>query len=432
MKVAIAGYGLEGRAAAGYYRKLGNDVTILDAQEDILLPPGVEGRLGAKYLDHLDDFDLIVRTAGLKPKLLKTSKPISSSTREFFARCPAPIIGITGTKGKGTTSTLIARMLEAAGKKVFLGGNIGVPALSFLSEITAGDIVVLELSSFQLMDIEQSPATAVVLMISPDHQDWHDDMAEYVAAKARLVRYQQPGDRCIFNARNALSSKIAQTSPGQRVPYMDPAGCDVTDGQITMAGIVVCSVAEVGLIGPHNLENICAAVAAIWPLIDDKKVISKVIKSFKGLPHRLELVGEAEGVRYFDDSFSTNPETTMAAIQSFADPKVLILGGSDKGADFSQLAEAVKSGNVRQVIAIGATAPAIASSLRLSGFNAITEGPADMPAILKAAQNAALPGDIVLLSPGCASFGLFQDYKDRGNQFKAAVSALVVGKYNAS
>lgn len=434
------GFGVEGRSAFAYWRSAGAEITICDANPKLKVPGGAQTRLGPEYLTGLESFDLIVRSPGVRPPEIMAANPnlqpekITSVTREFLAKCPSPVIGVTGTKGKGTTATLIAKILEAAGRKVWLGGNIGRPALDFLADVKPTDYAVLELSSFQLIDATQSPQTGVILMIAPDHQNWHADMREYVAAKGNLVRFQAANHMVVYNAQNRFSSDLAQLSQGRKVPYavgqstagnrQDEAGAYIKGGQIWMDKIPICSTGEVRLLGRHNLENVCAAVAATWPVVQDPAPIKRAIAAFTGLPHRLESVGEVGGVRYIDDSFSVVPDAAMAAIRSFAEPKVVVLGGSDKGAEFEALARTVKDSNVKACLVIGEVAPKIAAALDAAGFSDYVTGLSDMPGVLRAAAVAAAPGDVVLLSPGCASFGLFRDYKDRGERFKAAVSAL--------
>jgi UDP-N-acetylmuramoylalanine--D-glutamate ligase len=418
MKIAVIGYGLEGRAAEKYWKAKGADVEIRDIS------------LGADYLEHLNDFDIIIRSPGIRPDQL-TSRgidplKISSSTQEVLRHSPAPIIGVTGTKGKGTTATLIAKILATAGKRVWLGGNIGRPAYDFLPEVKADDVVVLELSSFQLMDITRSPHIAVCVMIAPEHLDWHLAMNEYTEAKGNIFRFQRPGDLAVYKNDDINAAKLAGYSHGEQVGYGAEPGAVVHNGFIMIDEIEIIKTSEIALIGPHNLENICAAVTATWKLVNNNPLpIRQVIAGFTGLPHRLQLTREFNAVRYYDDSFATTPETTIAAINAFAGPKLLILGGSDKGVTYGALAQAVQDGNVIHALLIGDMAPVIAAELRAVGFEHFTEVLwAGMPALVELCRKLTEPGDVVLLSPGCASFGLFKDYKDRAQQYNAAVKAL--------
>ncbi len=425
MKIAIVGYGVEGKEAYTYWTKQGYEATIHDAEPKTEVPAGAKSVLGETYVDNLDEYDLVFRSAGIRPWLIRTKAPITTTMKEFFAKCPSRIIGVTGTKGKGTTSTLIARILGEAGWRTHLGGNIGPSPLGFLSRVRANHIVVLELSSFQLMDLDISPHIAVALMITSEHMDWHRNLREYVAAKGNIFWHQHPGDIAVFNALNEYSMEIAQLSPGTRIPFMKSPGAEVKGGRIVVGTTDICAVDEVGLIGPHNLQNICAAITATWGLINENPGPAvRAVTAFTGLEHRIEFVREVGRVKYYDDSFATTPETVMAAIASFEAPKIMILGGSEKNAQYDQLAQAVVDGGVRHAILVGVTAPKILDSLDKAGYRKAVIGPSRMVDMVASARGLAHPGDVVLLSPGCASFDLFKNYKDRGNQFKEAVEAL--------
>jgi UDP-N-acetylmuramoylalanine--D-glutamate ligase len=252
-------------------------------------------------------------------------------------------------------------------------------------------------------------------------------MADYTGAKANLFKHQTPQDVAIYLAHDGNSRKIASYSPGKKIPYYQKPGAYVRgDGMIVIGDDEkeIISKTEVKLLGEHNLQNICAAATAVFEALGGLDKAKAVLHSFSGLEHRLELVRELQGIKYYDDSFGTTPDTAIVAIKAFEQPKVLILGGSDKGADFSELAEAVVDSDVRQVIAIGQTGPKLSDALKGKGFDKITDGGQTMEQIVTAARSVAQSGDVVLLSTGCASFGMFKDYKDRGNQFKAVVKAL--------
>ena len=434
MKIAILGFARDGKAAYEYWNHSGNEITICDQDAGIKPPTGVSTQLGPDYLKGLGRFDLIIRTAGLPPRLITEANPetpdilhkVTGVVDEFFRVCPSQnIIGVTGTKGKGTTSTLIAKIVEAAGYRVHLGGNIGVPAIELLREkIEPTDWVVLEQSSFQLIDQKHSPTIAVCLMVVPEHLNWHTDMEEYLTAKQQLFTHQTAVDKAIFFAENENSEKIVSVSPGQKIPYFREPGAVVQNGQITIEGQAICGVDELKLLGKHNWQNVCAAVTAAWQISKDVAAIKSVLTSFSGLEHRLEFVREVNDVRYYDDSFGTTPETAIVAMQAFSQPKVVILGGSDKGATYTDLAKTVKANNVRHVLAIGDTALAITAALQQEGFADVSPGGKTMGEIVDNAARVAQAGDVVLLSTGCASFGLFKDYKDRGDQFKATVASL--------
>ena len=431
MKAAIVGYAVEGQVSANYWHELGYEVTICDQNTSLQVPPIFKTALGDDYLDGLDSYDIIVRSAGIHPRIILDKNPsvkskITTSVQEFFRVCPSPnTIGITGTKGKGTTTTLITKMLIAAGKTVHFGGNIGIAPLELLPKINADDWVVLELSSFQLEDFNgPSPHIGVCLMVVPEHLNWHADMAEYISAKQRLFAAQKPTDIAIYYSQNENSQAIVQKSAGVKIPYLASPGAIIDNDQVVINNQTICSVEEIKLPGKHNWQNICAAVTAVWQITQDVAAIKSVILSFSGLEHRIELVSEINKVKYYDDSFATTPETAIAAIQAFDQPKILILGGSDKGTPLDPIANEVINNNIRHIITIGDTGPTIAKQLRERGYNDITEGLKTMTEIVATAQSHAEPGDVVLLSTGCASFGLFKDYKDRGNQFQVAVKSL--------
>ncbi len=441
MNIALIGFAVENQAVYRYFAKRGVSPTICDQNPDLALPEGVQGNLGPNYLDNLDNFDLIVRSVGIHPSVILSKYPtlgpkITTAVNLFFEECKTPIIGVTGTKGKGTTSTLIHKILEAAGKKTLLAGNIGVPMLDILEQSATVDYVVLELSSFQLYDAKYSPQVAVCLMVVPEHLNWHSDLADYTHAKGNLFRYQNSDNVAVFNAFNVLSTQIASSSPSaHKLTYVVPdidehvlALCTayVEGDTIFVRKQPVLKISEVKLVGRHNLENVCAAIAATWDIIGGNiNAIRNAITNFSGLDYRLQLIKELDGVKYINDSFSTTPETAIAAIKSFTAPKVLILGGSDKGVPFDELANAVVGGNVKSVLAIGQQGPVIAKLLQRRGYtNFILNNLDSMQNIVTTARRIAEPGDVVLLSTGCASFGMFKDYKDRGDQFNQFVQSL--------
>lgn len=425
MKIAIAGYGLEGKSNYTYFSSRG-DVTIVDERSEIDdLPAGVPTILGNDAFTQLDGFDLVIRTAGLSPNKIKTDGKIWSATNEFFEKCPAPIIGVTGSKGKGTTSSLIASILTEAGKTVHLVGNIGLPALDELVNITENDIVVYELSSFQLWDAERSPQVAVVLHIEPDHLDVHANFGEYVSAKANIARYQDINDRIVYNAVNEQASAISNLSVGQRLPYQTSRTAHVHEGSFYYNEQLLCSIDELQLPGLHNQDNACAAITAAWPWVQDGVVIGEGLRAFEGLDHRLKLIGRHNGVDYYDDSIATTPGSAIAAMRAFSQPKIVILGGSSKGANFDEVARIASISNVKLAILIGGEADRIDTALRAAGVACVNKGSdITMAEIVRIASEAADESDVVILSPACASFGMFRNYKDRGNQFIEAVKSL--------
>lgn len=423
MKIAIAGYGAEGKSSYAYWDSPENELVIVDEHEISPMDVPLDANLitGEGAFSRLNDFDLVVRSPGLALHKITTDGKVWSATNEFFAECPAPIIGITGTKGKGTTSSFIASILRATGKTVHLVGNIGQPALDVLPRIQSEDIVVYELSSFQLWDLETSPQVAVVLMIEPDHLDVHADFAEYVAAKANIAANQLTTDRVVYYVGNEWSVQVAQESVGQRLPYPTDRTAHVRGDYFYYGDVEVCSTENVGLPGVHNLENACAAITATWPWVQDGTVIAEGLRSFDGLPHRLKFVREVNGVKYYDDSIATTPGSAIAAIKAFTEPKVLLLGGHDKGADYTGLIKLCQAQNVT-VVAYGANRDTLQALCNDIGTTCYAE-PGVMKDVVATAYAHAKHG-VVLLSPAAASFDMFKNYADRGDQFIAAVEAL--------
>jgi UDP-N-acetylmuramoylalanine--D-glutamate ligase len=441
-KIAVLGFEREGRATLKFLQEdpefHGAEIWLLDKNENIAVPQGIHARLGENYLSDLGDFDTIFRTPGIRyhspeiQRAIKQGVHITSATKLFFDRCPGKIIGVTGTKGKGTTSTLIYEILKTAGKDVFLAGNIGKPALEILPHLTKKSWVVLELSSFQLIDMHKSPHIAVAIMITEEHLDWHADVKEYVAAKSNIVRYQSPADYAVLAADYPRSISFAKLTKAKVSTYsrlhevekgtwVENNAFYYTDDKKLEK---VCSVDALKIPGEHNYENACAAitVAKLLDISDGK--IKKAIANFKGLEHRLEFVEEVKGVRYYNDSYSTAPDATEVAIQAFSAPKILIVGGSHKESDFTKLGRAIsKSKSIKAIIGIGVEWPVIKSHIKNKKIQLI-ESCQNMQEVIKAAHEVAAPGDVVLLSPGCASFGMFKNYTERGTQFKQAVEKL--------
>ena len=434
MNIALVGFGIENQATLEYLSAKGNIVTIHDFNQELDIPNHTNAVLGPDYLDNLDRYDLIVRTSGMHPQEILDKNPqakdkLTSAINIFFENCTTPIIGITGTKGKGTTSTLVHKILQASGKKSILVGNIGIPALSMVEQANSVDYVVMELSSFQLYDLKYSPKIATCLMVVPEHLNWHSDFDDYLRAKSNLFLRQQPDDTAVYNIDNEFSRKIASVSQANnKLSYgakEQKSTVYIRGDDIVFENQVICQASEVKLLGRHNLENICAAIAVTWPIVSNKQAIRSVVSSFSGLPYRLEFVREVNNVKYYNDSFSTTPETAIAAIKAFATPKIVILGGSYKGVEFDKLADEVIKNNVKHVLAIGETGPNIANLLQKRGFNDISlDGLDTMESIVAKAQSLSNSGDTVLLSTGCASFDMFKDYKDRGDLFNQAVQSL--------
>jgi len=447
-KIAVIGTGLEGLSSAEFFSKQGACVFVLDQKgEDEIEKEKLEKIThfakkfigGNDYLKNLSSYDLIVRSPGVRrnlPEIIDAEKKgtiVTSQTKLFFDLCPGKIIGVTGTKGKGTTSSLIYDILKEAGKEVFLAGNIGKPPLDLIDGISEKSLVVLELSSFQLIDLDRSPHIAVVLMITKEHLDWHKSSEEYAKAKGSIVKFQTENDFAVINADFEKSKRIGNLSKAKKYYFSTKSkvemGTFVENDRVFIANDdlrEVLNTREVKIPGEHNLQNITAAITVADVLGVQIEKIKGAVTSFKGLPHRLEFVGDKNGISFYNDSASTNPETAIAAIRSFKNPKILILGGSSKNSDFKELGKIIAEENVKAVILIGEEAKRIKQSIKEANFKGqIIEGIGQMRDIVSKAFELAGDGDIVVLSPACASFDQYKNYFDRGEKFKLSISELI-------
>lgn len=444
MKIALIGFGLEAKSAYDYFKSIDQNITfeIYDenSKSKIELPNCV------KFFGDFHDFskiqaDLIVRTPAVNPSRLPKSAKITSVTNLFFEKCPAPIIGVTGSKGKGTVSSFIAEILRSAGLKVYLVGNIGLPALNELSKIQKDDAVIYELSSFQLWDAQKSPHIAILNNLEVDHLDVHDGFEDYVAAKMNIAKNQTENDFFIFNAENPIVLKNVENLKNQLKaelqPFQDYNLAHIQEDHFLWGDEVLFETDILKIPGEHNQKNACAAMIATFDFLREKGFeIEEIfdfwregLSKFTGLPHRLKFVREFEGVRFYDDSIATTPGSAIAALNSFEKPKILILGGSNKGADLSELIEKITKmpeQELRKVILMGAESEKLAQKLISSGFERfINLGvKTNMQEVVKTAFENAKSGDVVILSPAHASFDMFKSYVDRGEQFVENVNLL--------
>lgn len=450
--VAVLGFGMEGRAVTAYLLKHGITPVLFDAKpwdewtqkdQEFIKSLGLNFIFGPDYFKELSGFDVAFRSPGLPlshPDLQKWSLVdghiLTSQTKWFFEHCSAKIIGVTGTKGKGTTATLIYEILKSQitndKYQIYLTGNIGkLQPFDFIDEIKKDDHIVYELSSFQLQDLTRSPHIGVVLMTTSEHLNYHADVAEYRSAKEPIVKFQGSEDFCIYNSDYEGSVGIANTSGARKIEIsrfkLLNTGCFVENNMVVVKNILgenfEFPVSHFLLQGKHNLENICAAVAASICAGVQEKNIQTAVENFKGLEHRLEYVSEKEGIAFYNDSISTTPESAIAAVQSFSAPMVLILGGSTKHSDFGELGKTIAGAkNVKALILIGDEAERIKKSVLDNHFSGtILEGARSMLEIFQQIHQLARAGDVVVLSPACTSFGMFTSYKDRGEQFKQQV-----------
>lgn len=441
--VIICGIGNNNIPVIHQFIRAGVKVTACDRRNEdqlgetavLLRKAGAELRLGEDYLSDLN-CDMILRTPGMKPYLpefeaaRKRGIVVTSEMELFFSLCEAPIYAITGSDGKTTTTTIVAGLLDAAGIKTFVGGNIGRALLPYVEEIRPQDAAVVELSSFQLTMMRQSPHVAVVTNVAPNHLDWHRDMDEYIEAKRNLIQYQTAMDRAVLNADNATSASFADHCIGDVWMFSRKSrvsnGCWLNrereiiisnDGKDTP----VLSAKDIRIPGEHNIENYMAAIAAVWGKVTPEQIQS-FAKAFGGVEHRCEFVREHRGVRWYNDSIGSSPSRTMAGLAAFTQKVILIAGGYDKHIPYEPLGP-VMAEKVSCAILMGATADAIEKSVR-----AVSELPiirvSNMEEAVKMASSIAQEGDIVLMSPASASFDMYPNFEVRGNHFKTLVNQL--------
>ena len=448
-RVLVLGLGVSNRPLVRLLLRFGIDVTGCDRTPREKLDPEVLEleRLGAKL--HLgDDYltgisgDVAFRTPGLHPgkpelqALRAAGTQFTSEMEAFFEVCPCRIIGVTGSDGKTTTSTLISEILKHAGHRVWTGGNIGTPLLDQAEHMTPDDLVVLELSSFQLMDLRHSCHIAVVTNLAPNHLDVHRDMAEYIASKENIYLHQSARDTAIFNADNAITRDLSGKAVGRARLFSRQE--EVADGAFVRGGAIwlrdaagereVLPLADIRLPGWHNVENYMAALLAVDGLVRDETV-RRVAREFAGVEHRIEFVRELHGVRYYNDSIATSPTRTIAGLRAFPHKVVLIAGGYDKHIPFAPLAPEVVE-HVKTLILCGATADAIERAVVESeAYETAAARPRilrckDLREAVDAAYFCAESGDVVTLSPACAAFDCYANFMERGRTYKEMVKKL--------
>ena len=440
-RIAVLGLGVSNRPLVRLLLEFGCTVTgcdrtdreKLDGEVLELEAKGCSLRLGENYLDGLQA-DLVFRTPGMHPenpalvKLRQAGAEVTSEMEVFFELCPCMLIAVTGSDGKTTTTTLISEMLKAAGKTVWLGGNIGTPLLPLCRQMKETDFAVVELSSFQLMDMQFSPHIAVITNLAPNHLDVHKDMEEYVQAKKNIYRYQTENDLLVVNLDNAITAPLegpGATRHFARVGKTETGVC--MDGYwIVRDGTAVLDSRTIAIPGVHNIENYMAAISAVEGLVDDD-VIRTVAETFGGVEHRIELVRVKDGVRYYNDSIASSPSRTIAGLNSFTQRVALIAGGYDKQIPFDVMGPYVCR-SVSRLYLNGATAGKIRAAVEscpdyTPGNPQIIDCADFTDAVKKAAADAS-SGDIVLMSPACAAFDQFKNFMERGSYFKKLVGEL--------
>ncbi len=446
-KIAMCGIGISNTPLILNFLEQGARVIACDRREreqvgelaDRLEKAGAELKLGEGYLENLE-VDIIFRTPGMNfhleelERARKRGIAVTSEMEVFFDLCPATIFAITGSDGKTTTTTLIAKMLEAEGKKVHIGGNIGNPLLPEIENIKPEDFVVVELSSFQLISMRKSPDVAVVTNVSPNHLDIHKDMDEYVQAKKNIMLHQNAFSRTVLNRDDEITEGFRKDVRGQSLGFSmlrrlnNGAWLD-DDGVLHMAyrgvDVPIIDRREIAVIGDHNVANYLAAIAAVWGYVGVDS-ICKVAREFGGVEHRIELVRELDGVKYYNDSIASSPTRTIAGLKAFDKKVILIAGGYDKHIPFEPLAPVVTQ-KVKTLYLCGATAEKIENCIRAyadyAGQPEIIRCK-DIEEAVKRAHDGAVPGDIVTLSPACASFDAFPNFVARGNYYKDLVNKL--------
>lgn len=449
--VAIMGMGVSNTPLIRYLMDLDANITVFDKKtEDELgkslmeeyVLQGVQFSLGENYLDNLHGYDVIFRSPGIRPDIPPIQKEVergailTSEIEKLIELCPSKVIGVTGSDGKTTTTTLIYMMLKEEGYNCYLGGNIGTPLFAKIDDMTPEDIIVLELSSFQLMTLTQSPNIAVVTNVSPNHLDIHKSYEEYIEAKKNIFRFQNENDIVVLNYDNDITKDFAFESKGEvrffsRKQELEK-GVFVENNCIKILDENgkkdVINIDDILLLGMHNVENACTAIAAVKDLVSTEKIV-KVLTTFKGVEHREEFVRELNGVKWYNDSIGSSPTRTIAGLASFKTKVVLIAGGYDKHLDYTDMGKYILD-HVRVLILMGQTKDKIKNAtlqeiekrdndIDLPIFECST-----LEEAVKVAYESSKDGDIVFFSPASASFDMFKNFVERGKKFKEIVNNL--------
>ena len=435
--VLLAGLGVSNLPVLRMLRPHGIDVAVWDEKSETAMDPAVRRELAALDVPVFGDgrlpdraFDCAFRSPGLRPDAPVLAAQaargcaLTSEMEAFLQVCPCPVIAVTGSDGKTTTTTLIAEMLKAAGRTVWLGGNIGTPLLHRAEEMSPADFAVVELSSFQLMTMRIRPAVAVVTNLAPNHLDWHRGMEEYIAAKQNLFLRQTSEDTLVLNADCPVTRGFAAAAPANVLFFSRRAEADacLADGMLRLFGKDAFPAGEILLPGAHNIENYLAAMLAVSKTAG-ADAMRAVASSFAGVAHRIEFVRELRGVRYYNDSIASSPTRAIAGLKSFPEPVILIAGGSDKKIPFDTLAEEICR-RVKRLYLTGDTAGKIHAAVSACSDPPPVQVTDSLAAAVTLSSQAAAPGDVVLMSPACASFDRYKNFAERGELFKSLVNGL--------
>ncbi len=443
-RIAVVGLGVSNVPMVKFLKELGGTIIGCDGKDEEkfdkeLLSYFRENTenlyLGEDYLSHFDGIDIILKTPGIRPDkeefimAVNNGTQLTSEMEMFFSVCPCKIIAVTGSDGKTTTTTLISKILSKAGYGVHIGGNIGNPLLHDAETISPQDVVVVELSSFQLMNMKYSADISVITNLSPNHLDYHKDYDEYCDAKKNIFLHQTKEGKLVVNMNNERANLCALEAKGEVVKFsltdVTEHGAYYKDGDIFYDGEFIMKASDIRIPGVHNIDNYLAAISAVYPMVS-KEDIRYVARNFEGVKHRLEFVREYRGIKFYNDSIASSPSRTIAGLKSFDQKVVLIAGGKDKGIPYDDIGAPIKE-HVKALVLIGATASKIRTAVesQLDDISSlpIVEATTYIQAV-KYALSLSRDGDIVLLSPASTSFDMFKNFEERGNLYKSIVMSL--------